>query len=370
LLRFDVEYVLFASGIVLFFFACSQLLTTSRAPIHYSMFIACIALSYSFLYIWAVRTGVVRRLPPVLLFSDVSANFFGVIGFYVTSQTILRGSARPVRRYAAYYVPPTLFAVGFAVRNAITNPDVVLELKGLPGYVNHPVLRWLGAAVYFLLVAAILLNLALAHRLHPTVQPEKHRAFRTQVKFLSIYLVPALIALVGSILGDANTILVAATVFAVVAASFTLTATSIVYFSPGGGMSELRRVSARPEWNETANELTVRVNELMDSSAPYLDEDLTLPELARMLEVEPKRLSYHFNVIMRTNFRGYINALRLDAVRSELLANPESPILEIAFENGFNSKSSFNMLFKKRYGVTPREIRTANMSAEEPSGVG
>ena len=86
-----------------------------------------------------------------------------------------------------------------------------------------------------------------------------------------------------------------------------------------------------------------------------------------MLGEEPKRLSYHLNVSLSTSFRGYINELRLAAVCQDLLAEPRRSILDIAFANGFNSKSSFNTLFFKKYGITPREFRRENLVVKEGS---
>lgn len=362
-----MEYVLFGSGLVLFLFACSQLLTSARQPVHYSMFIACISLSYSFLYIWAVRTGVVGYLPPALAGSDISACYFGVMGFYLTSRTILGGGVRPVRSYLACYIAPALLAVGLALYNTFADPGTARYFSRSPGYVDHPVLRWLAGAAYCSLVVAILSNLAAAYRLRLRVEPQHRRGFRTQVAFLSLYLLPALLALLGSILRDAHAIMISSVVFAVATAGFTLTCTSIVYFLRARDLSEGPGAAARPDWDETADELSVRLSSLMESSAPYLDEDLTVPELARILGEETKRLTYHFNVTLRTNFRGYINALRLEAFCSELLSNPGSSILETALASGFNSKSSFNTLFKKKYGVTPREFKTASLSTKERS---
>ena len=60
-------------------------------------------------------------------------------------------------------------------------------------------------------------------------------------------------------------------------------------------------------------------------------------------------------------FKSSINELRLEAVCRELMADPRRTILDTIFANGFNSKSSFNDLFFKKYGMTPKEFRRANL---------
>jgi AraC-like DNA-binding protein len=62
---------------------------------------------------------------------------------------------------------------------------------------------------------------------------------------------------------------------------------------------------------------------------------------------------------MGQNFYDFINRHRIDEA-SRLLTNPADEkitILEVLYEVGFNSKSSFNTLFKKYTGLTPTEFR-------------
>jgi AraC-like DNA-binding protein len=43
-------------------------------------------------------------------------------------------------------------------------------------------------------------------------------------------------------------------------------------------------------------------------------------------------------------------------------------ISEIAFRNGFLDQPTFNRMFKRRFGLTPREVRiTASTATEAPS---
>lgn len=53
----------------------------------------------------------------------------------------------------------------------------------------------------------------------------------------------------------------------------------------------------------------------------------------------------------------YINHYRLSRVAAAL-AQSDQPVMEAAMENGFHNISYFNKLFRKEFGVTPREYRT------------
>lgn len=129
-----------------------------------------------------------------------------------------------------------------------------------------------------------------------------------------------------------------------VAIVFTLTASTILYF-PADRPDQSRVSTTRREWDLDSESLSKHLDILMERSAPYRDANLTLVKLARMVGEDPKRLTYHFRTCLSTNFRGYLNGLRLKAVCRDLIDKPHSTILTIAFENGFNSKSSFNALF-------------------------
>jgi AraC-like DNA-binding protein len=76
--------------------------------------------------------------------------------------------------------------------------------------------------------------------------------------------------------------------------------------------------------------------------------------------VTPHQLSWFINRELGLGFAEYVNRFRLEAVKAELLAEPNKPILEIALDNGFGSKTSFNAFFLAAYGVSPRDWRKQN----------
>jgi AraC-like DNA-binding protein len=151
-----------------------------------------------------------------------------------------------------------------------------------------------------------------------------------------------------------------------VAIAFVFTRTSVFYVTQGYAVP-IRPSFVRPEWGGTADKLTARLTLLMETGAPYRDPDLSLAKLAKMLEVDPKRLSYHLHANLSTSFRSYVNERRLEAVCRALLDCADRSILETAFANGFNSKSSFNTLFVRKYGMTPKEYKKKNCAEHKDS---
>ncbi len=107
------------------------------------------------------------------------------------------------------------------------------------------------------------------------------------------------------------------------------------------------------------------LNQVMESEKPFLDENLTLTILARMLQVSDKKLSTLLNQNMGISFYDYINGYRVEEVKKTLLL-PDSEkftLLAIAYDCGFKSKSSFNRIFKKIEKRSPSEYRKSILPA-------
>ncbi|WP_143773930.1 AraC family transcriptional regulator [Niastella vici] len=102
----------------------------------------------------------------------------------------------------------------------------------------------------------------------------------------------------------------------------------------------------------------------MTEKKPYLDPELSLSTLAKELKMSRSQLSQLINDGMGENFYDFINKYRVEEVK-RLMADPGMAgynLLGIAFEAGFKSKSTFNLIFKRFTGLTPTEYRK-NISA-------
>jgi AraC-like DNA-binding protein len=98
---------------------------------------------------------------------------------------------------------------------------------------------------------------------------------------------------------------------------------------------------------------------LMEVEKVYIDPDLKLQNLAERMGVSPRTLSTVINGHFGCTFFEYVNGYRLQEAK-QLLLSPEGqkrPVLDIMYEVGFNSKATFNALFKKAVGLTPTQFR-------------
>ena len=100
----------------------------------------------------------------------------------------------------------------------------------------------------------------------------------------------------------------------------------------------------------------------MELIKPYLNTDLTLPQLAVELGISSHLLSQVINEHFKLNFFDFVNQYRVEAFK-ERIGNPKYEnfsLLGIAFECGFNSKSAFNRIFKKSTGLTPSQFKATS----------
>ncbi len=102
-----------------------------------------------------------------------------------------------------------------------------------------------------------------------------------------------------------------------------------------------------------------KIRQYMDDEKPYLDADISLPELSEKMNIPSHHLSRVINEKLNLNFFDFINQYRVEEVKSRI-NDPQYEhlsILGIAFDSGFNTKSAFNRVFKKMTGMTPSEFR-------------
>jgi len=107
--------------------------------------------------------------------------------------------------------------------------------------------------------------------------------------------------------------------------------------------------------HKKAEALSFELNRLLKTERLYLDSELSLTQLSEKLGVVPTHLSQVLSENMLTSFYDLINQLRIEESKKllELSLRDKKSVLDIAFESGFNNKTSFNNAFKKYTSMTP-----------------
>ena len=121
-------------------------------------------------------------------------------------------------------------------------------------------------------------------------------------------------------------------------------------------------IEVKEHQNEVVNAQISTLKQYMAEKEPFLDPSLTIQELANQIEIPVRDLSVLINHQMDQHFFDFVNEYRIQKAMNILKDKSKSDltVLEILYEVGFNSKSSFNTSFKKYTNLTPTAYRNAS----------
>jgi AraC-like DNA-binding protein len=97
----------------------------------------------------------------------------------------------------------------------------------------------------------------------------------------------------------------------------------------------------------------------MENEKLYLDPELHITSVAIHMKMHTHQLSKLINIKLQKNFFEFVNEYRVKEFK-KLVANPRNKhisLLGLAMDAGFNSKASFNRIFKNSTGLTPSEFK-------------
>ncbi|RYU93556.1 helix-turn-helix domain-containing protein [Emticicia agri] len=108
---------------------------------------------------------------------------------------------------------------------------------------------------------------------------------------------------------------------------------------------------------EEAIKIHAQLKRLMQIEKLFKNPELTLGDLAERLTIHQNTLSQVINSFEQKHFYDYINELRIEEFKEIALIedNQKYTLLSLAFDCGFNSKTTFNRTFKKSTGISPKE---------------
>ncbi len=114
---------------------------------------------------------------------------------------------------------------------------------------------------------------------------------------------------------------------------------------------------------EEAEYYAEQLHRLMEQEKLYRNSDLKLADLANELDISTHNLTEVINRYIGQNFYDFVNSYRVEDVKRQLndFESKNITLLAIGLDAGFNSKSTFNAVFKKQTGMTPSQFKNKSV---------
>jgi AraC-like DNA-binding protein len=366
-----MNYLLFGGGIYMVLMAVYWMIQPTRLPLNSYFAAMYSSTGLIVLYAWAERTRIIYAVFPLYNIQIPLCYVFAPLLYYGFSQvTELR------RRPAAFFWPhfaPALISLPIVIVNNLINAPLfaLLPANAAPADIqSHPSfylahLLGLGSNAYILyFLFKILLTGA---RLLGDKELKTFKELKLLLAFVVWFILDILLMVIAHLIHEPEVLYVAK-----LSSSFTFIGYSFYCFRYPEYAQQVIRRSRQIRYKNTqlrgldADELIERLEYLMNDEKLYKDMELTLVSLSSQLMVTPHQLSEILNDRLGVNFRTYLNDRRVIEAERLLVERPEESILEIAFEVGFSSKTSFNARFLEKTGLTPSDYRRGSPTAAEP----
>lgn len=138
------------------------------------------------------------------------------------------------------------------------------------------------------------------------------------------------------------------------------------FFMSAQGEALIRNIikgSLRPENAMTIEEedmarkgrLYEKVQSIMETKRPYLDEDFSLQDLATASFTNKTYLSKTINMFSGRNFRQFVNWYRIQYSIDLMKQDKHLRVSELSMMSGFHTVVTYNMAFKLNMNETPSE---------------
>lgn len=101
----------------------------------------------------------------------------------------------------------------------------------------------------------------------------------------------------------------------------------------------------------------IKLNRLMENEKVYLNNVIRLSDLSEMMTINKHHLSQIINQHYGLSFYDFINQFRVNEAKDIIIKHPEYTLHQVAFDSGFNNKTSFVNAFKKFEKVPPSKFR-------------
>ena len=151
----------------------------------------------------------------------------------------------------------------------------------------------------------------------------------------------------------------------------------IAFFKPEVELPAPLSAGLKPSASMELKQKGFWLKRAMEDKRLYQDPELSLSSLAEKLEIHTHELSRVINIALKKSFNDFVNEYRVREVARKMQdpAFDRITLLGIAYESGFNSKTTFHRIFKEMTGKSPAEYKAEqkkvipSYNLEPPAGI-
>lgn len=352
------EKLILFSGFSCFLTATGQLVVKNRKRENVNLFILFTLMGIILLQFHSVVTHSIIWRPELISYHATVMFIFSPVLYYAY-YVVAFPEIEPPKRFYLFFLPAFLaFACDTYLVILDHDTKVAIVRDFFSG--SNP-----AGVVIFKLTAAgavlqlLLYHLALIRILLPSLKGENGRNI---IYITFIYsmgsAVSTLLAIPGYLTGDSGFIRYSALLISICFLFTYLVSIRYPHFLQLLSMNVKKGSYARSLLKGLdVDTLMQSLDSLMRGEKLYLNEEVTLKDVASMLDISHHQLSQLLNERLNLNFNTFVNNYRVEFAKELLLQKREWTVLNIAYEAGFNSKSTFYDAFTKITGVTPLQFR-------------
>jgi AraC-like DNA-binding protein len=348
------------NGIVAAVCTVLHLVLKRKHAINYHIAFSYFLMACLLLYFWSFKAGIIYHAP-FLIYADIAVTYAIGPSFYLYFRRLTDSSERFTLRSFCHFLPAIFCALFLAGNHIFSNKITQYFLANRPSVSQYGVflsINIINTIADMSITTYLVLSII---RIYHAIKTGDHK-FQKEFRYILFFFIAAIIStlflLYGHYTGNDALIAVVSSIIGILVIYFFV----ISHRYPEITQRTITRT--KDAGNEgflpadiDADKLAERVMELIGNQRVYRSRNLTLQSMSNKLLVSSHTLSLILNNRMNMNFRTFVNYYRLKEAKTLLEMNPEMSILEIAYEVGFNSKTSFNTAFIRETGFAPREYR-------------
>jgi AraC-like DNA-binding protein len=174
------------------------------------------------------------------------------------------------------------------------------------------------------------------------------------INFL-IYFIPFMVNLYVPVFGD---FYISLFLFSMIALTASISIVGMIYPEIIRDNSEFRKYKGSKMNRTQATTIYKSICDIVKDQSLFEDPNFSIENLSKTSEFPKHQISQVLNVVYNINFYDFINSFRVERAKVLLMQSKEDyRINEVMYSVGFNSKSTFNKIFKKETGMTPSQFR-------------